>query len=113
VPPTSEPPTATNVLLPVDVDYQRRHLAECCNIIVEDLSKLLAFVKYVDAASTNGTNHFENAECMRYLIQCTNSFCEKIEAALNGMNNEKFLLLVAEFNTDLEACIIRFAKSLA
>lgn len=104
---------AQSALLPVDVDYQRRHLADCCNLILEDFSKLLAFAKYVDSLSTDEKNHFENAKCSRHSINCVNSFCEKIECCLNGTGNEKLASLVTAFNTDLQAIIIRFAQLFA
>ncbi len=104
---------ASASLLPIDVPFQRRNLIECCNQIVNELSSLLAFIKYVDSLSTNQKNHFENAECARYLINCVNNFSEGIEARLNETSNEKLLPLVTAFNTELQAVMIRFAHALA
>lgn len=104
---------ANKALLPTDIAFQRRHMVDCCNMIIEDFTRLLAFTKYVGSLSTDEKKNFENVECARYLINRTNSFCEGIEARLNGANSEKFLPLVTEFNAELQPIIIRFAEYLS
>jgi len=101
----------THARLPVDMNYHRRHLVGTIEKLIYNLSLMLGYVDYVqEVKHADEAKQFEVESCSRYLVNCTNCFCDALEQALNQENAESIFPLIKAFGNELKQILVRFAN---
>jgi hypothetical protein len=95
-------------LLPVDEPYEREHLIETMNNLVEDLTNFFGFLDYLTEWKNNQSFSTRVTQASVYLKQCLTSFSETLEARLNHEVNDTYKPLVDEFVAEVKQSILRF-----